>query len=198
MFRSEAKQDQFVANMFNHKRDGYYIDIGSCGAIDANNTYFFESLGWKGICIEIESSYNNTYVNRSCHYLNENALRIDYSSLFKELGSPNSIDYLSIDIDEISYDALILLPFDEYDFKIITIEHDLYLRGEVYKNLQKEFLISKGYTLICENVYVEQDGYYGKKLPFEDWWICPKYFDLNLIDRIRSNMEYPSEIISKF
>ena len=78
MYKSEAKQDQFVANILEFKKDGYYIDIGSCGAIDANNTYFFESLNWRGICIEIDTIYNNTYKSRTCHYINDDALILNY------------------------------------------------------------------------------------------------------------------------
>jgi len=44
MFKSDAFQDQFVHKILNGKRNGYFVDIGSCGAINSNNTYFFESL----------------------------------------------------------------------------------------------------------------------------------------------------------
>jgi hypothetical protein len=51
---------------------------------------------------------------------------------------------------------------------------------------------------LCSDVYVEQEGYYGKQLPFEDWWIDASEFTQETIDRIKSSSEYPSSIISKF
>lgn len=198
MFNGEAKQDQFVANMLGFRENGYYIDIGSCGAIGSNNTYYFESLNWKGICVEISPMWNNDYNSRTCHYINDNALTIDYSKILKEQNAPKNIDYLSVDIDELSYEALIKLPFNEYKFKTITIEHDVYLRDKELKEKQKAFLLNKGYSLICENVYVEQEGYYGKELPFEDWWIHPDFFNKELVNKIKCDNINPSEIISKF
>ena len=43
MFNSDARQDEFIANLFNFKKEGAYVDIGSCGAVGSNNTYFFEN-----------------------------------------------------------------------------------------------------------------------------------------------------------
>jgi len=198
MFIGDAKQDEFAANMVNFKKNGYYIDIGSSRGTISNNSYFFESLDWKGLCIESDPSYNPTYLERSCIYINSDALSIDYKKVLNENSFPNSIDYLSVDIDELSYDALLKLPFDEFNFKVITIEHDFYLYGDLYQKKQREFLESKGYLLICGNVYVEQPGYYNQNLPFEDWWIYPEYFDSNLVEKIKSYSCNPSEIIKKF
>ena len=41
MFQSDARQDQFVANMLQFKKDGYYVDIGGCHSTNSNNTFFF-------------------------------------------------------------------------------------------------------------------------------------------------------------
>jgi len=51
-YYSDDRQDEFVANILKFKLGGYYLDIGSCASVGSNNTYFFESFGWKGICIE--------------------------------------------------------------------------------------------------------------------------------------------------
>jgi len=196
-FNSDARQDEFVANMLSFKRDGSYVDIGSCGAVGANNSCFFESLGWKGICVEIEPGYKPTYANRTCCLINQDALQVDYKKVFEENKMPKSIDYLSVDIDTLSIDALMKLPFDEYEFKVITIEHDYYLYGEEYKGRQKELLQNLGYEVLCENVMVEQPGY-GPNLPFEDWWVKPEFFARELLDKIKCDFEYPSKIIGNF
>ncbi len=198
-FYSDAKQDQFVANILKFKENGYCVDIGSCHSIISNNTYFFQDLGWASISVEIESGYNDSYSTRKKGvHLNENALEINYKSVFEEYEFPKSIDYLSLDVDTISLDVLKILPLDEYKFKVITIEHDGYLYGDKYREQQRSVLNSNGYFLLCSNVYVEQPGYEGKTFPFEDWWIDPSEFDQELIDKIKSDHEYPSQIISKF
>ncbi len=199
-FYSDAKQDEFVANILNFKRDGYCVDIGSCHSVYSNNTFAFQELGWTSISVELESSYNKSYEDTRKHgvHINQSALDLNYNQLFGEYEFPKNIDYLSIDIDTLSYEALNLIPFEEYSFKVITIEHDGYIYGDQYRKLQREYLTNKGYYLLCSNVYVEQDGYYGKEFPFEDWWINPNDFNLDLIEKIKSESLLPSEIIKKF
>jgi len=194
MFKSDAFQDQFVHKILNGKRNGYFLDIGSCGAINSNNTYFFESLGWRGICVEINPSYAQDYILRTCKFINQDALKINYKNVFEQENFPKTIDYLSLDIDELSLEALLILPHNDYIFNTITIEHDFYIYGDKYKKRQREFLLSKGYHLVGSNVKVPR-GKNGRKeenVGFEDWWIHPSleknhyYFD-NL---------FPEDIIS--
>ena len=198
-FYSDAKQDQFAANILKFKRDGYCVDIGSCHSVISNNTYYFQGLDWTSISIEIERGYNESYSTRTNGvHLNKNALEVNYKETFEEYEFPKSIDYLSLDIDTLSLDVLKILPLDEYRFKVITIEHDAYVFGDEYRDPQRNILTSHGYLLVCSNVYVEQPGYEGKEYPFEDWWIDPSEFDSDLIEKIKCDSTLPSVIISKF
>jgi hypothetical protein len=198
-FYSDAKQDQFAANILKFKRDGYCLDIGSCHSVISNNTYYFQGLNWTSISIEIERGYNESYSTRTNGvHLNKNAIEVNYKETFEEYEFPKSIDYLSLDVDTISLDVLRILPLDEYRFKVITIEHDGYLYGDKYREQQRNLLNSYGYLLLCSNVYVEQPGYEGKEYPFEDWWIDPSEFDSDLIEKIKCDSTLPSVIISKF
>jgi hypothetical protein len=198
-FYSDAKQDQFAANILKFKRDGYCVDIGSCHSVISNNTYYFQGLDWTSISIEIERGYNESYSTRTNGvHLNKNALEVNYKETFEEYEFPKSIDYLSLDVDTVSLDVLRILPLDEYRFKVITIEHDGYLYGDKYREQQRNLLNSYGYLLLCSNVYVEQPGYEGKEYPFEDWWIDPSEFDSDLIEKIKCDSTLPSVIISKF
>lgn len=198
-FNSDAKQDQFVANILGFKKDGYCVDIGSHHSITSNNTYCFQEDGWTSISVELDGLYNESYSSRKNGvHLNENALVVDYKKCFEEYQFPKSIDYLSLDVDTLSLDALKILPLSEYRFKTITIEHDAYLYGDRYRGPQRSILNSHGYLLVCSNVYVEQSGYEGKEFPFEDWWVDPSEFDNDLIERIKCDSKLPSVIISKF
>ena len=198
-FYSDAKQDQFAANILKFKRDGYCVDIGSCHSVISNNSYYFQGLDWTSISIEIERGYNESYSTRTNGvHLNKNALEVNYKETFEEYEFPKSIDYLSLDVDTVSLDVLRILPLDDYRFKVITIEHDGYLYGDKYREQQRNLLNSYGYLLLCSNVYVEQPGYEGKEYPFEDWWIDPSEFDSDLIEKIKCDSTLPSVIISKF
>jgi FkbM family methyltransferase len=48
-----GQQDMWVALAVKPgKRDGFYVDVGSADGIQNSNTYVFDRLGWKGICID--------------------------------------------------------------------------------------------------------------------------------------------------
>jgi len=51
---SEAGQDLWVfGEVFNEKRNGYFLDVGAADGVGLSNTYLLERrYGWKGICIE--------------------------------------------------------------------------------------------------------------------------------------------------
>lgn len=199
MFNSDAKQDEFVANMTNFKSNGAYLDIGSHNSIKSNNSYYFDELNWTGICVEIDSQHNDSYKTRkNCNYYNNDANSIDYKNVLDSLNFPKVIDYLSLDVDTLSLSVLLKLPFDDYEFSIITIEHDFYVYGDYYRSHQRDFLKSKGYFLICSDVYVQQDGFDRELCSFEDWWVKPEYFNQEVIDKVKSEMSYPSQIIDKF
>ena len=201
-FYSDAGQDQFVANLLKFKRDGFCVDIGSCHSMLSNNTYVFQSLGWTSVSVEINSRYNESYGTRlnGTHY-NEDALKMDYKKAFVENDFPNTIDYLSLDVDTASLSVLKILPFDEYRFKAITIEHDAYLYGDKYRAEQREVLTGHGYRMVCSNILVPSPGHQGydgfSPCPFEDWWVHPDAFDSELLDSIQSDMAHPGSVIQK-
>ena len=198
-FNSDARQDEFAANILGFKKNGFCVDIGSCHSVISNNTFYFQDLGWTSLSVEIEPGYNSSYSTRNLGvHLNTNALEVDYKKVFEENEFPTSIDYLSLDVDTVSLEVLKILPMDEYRFKVITIEHDGYLYDDKYRGAQREILNANGYKLLCSNVYVQQPGYEGKEFPFEDWWVDPSQFDQELLDRIECENTFPSDIIAKF
>lgn len=196
MFNSASGQDEFVANILGFKKNGTYVDIGSNHSQNSNNSFFFDNvLDWKGICVEIYSFYNQTYSNRkNCTYINQDALTVDYKKIFDSTFESKLIDYLSIDVDNLSLDVLSILPKD-YDYKVITIEHDFYILGDTYRAKQREILQDKGYRLLCSNVFVGE--HLNDMRPFEDWWVLPEYFDSILLDKIQCDMEFPQKIKEK-
>ncbi len=194
-YQGAAMQDQFAANILNFKRDGYYLDIGSCDAISCNNTFVFESLGWKGICIELDATHNYSYRQRKCNYFNQDALQIYYKDLFEKCNMNYVIDYLSLDVDEASLQVLASLPLTDYIFQVITIEHDAYIHGDRYRQQQRQILTDAGYVLVCRDVLVPIQADTKPDCPFEDWWVHPR---MNPPAKLFCSNLYPQQIIDKF
>ena len=71
-FYSQYGQDKFwFENFFKEKNNGFYLDIGAHDGITLSNTYFFEKLGWDGVCIEpIPDVFTKLKSNRNCKLFN--------------------------------------------------------------------------------------------------------------------------------
>jgi FkbM family methyltransferase len=49
---SQHGEDLILWDFFGRKLQGYYLDIGAHDGVACSNTFFFECLGWTGICVE--------------------------------------------------------------------------------------------------------------------------------------------------
>lgn len=72
-YYSQIGQDKYLHTaIFLDKKDGVYVEIGAFDGIKYSNTYFFEQLGWHGMCIEpIAERFQQLCKNR-----NENCICI--------------------------------------------------------------------------------------------------------------------------
>jgi FkbM family methyltransferase len=69
-FISQKGQDEWIIdNIFNYKKNGYFVDLAAADGIRINNTYLLEKdLEWNGICIEPNPQFfNKLKQNRKCH-----------------------------------------------------------------------------------------------------------------------------------
>jgi hypothetical protein len=173
---SEAFQDLFVLTLLNGKKNGTYLEIGGGDPIYGNNTMLLESLfGWKGASIDIDENtvqnYNKTRTNK-CFC--KDATCINYDQFLSGLGYLKYIDYLQIDCDppETTFNILLNLSLDKYQFGIITYEHDYYCDDT--KSLQgksSKYLESYGYLKVISNIAPDNHRNY------EDWWIHPDHIE---------------------
>jgi hypothetical protein len=199
---SQAWQDEFVFTLLSFKKNGYYLDIGSGAPNSQSNSNYLDTiLNWQGVCVEKNSDYNDLYAQvRTCYFINDDANKIDYKNILDKLGSPKRIDYLSIDIDEGSMQALNRMPFNDYKFNIITIEHDAYRFGHTIRNQERECLRANNYTLLFPDVLVPLGCGMGPDLSFEDWWIDSTFFNTNklknITDKLSNKKLYPDSIVS--
>ena len=196
MYCSDAKQDIFV-DVILKKNDGIYLDVGSAHSQFSNNTFFLSKYkNWKGICIEVNSKFYDSYKNRNnCTFINQNAIGIDYKKLFNNLNYLY-LDYLSLDIDELSLDVLKALPLDIIRSKVITIEHDFYLHGDKYRQAQRNILQNFGYKLLFGDIFVEPVNR-ASDLSFEDWYVDRDVIPEYIFNMVQSNGISPTNAILK-
>ena len=180
---SQVSQDQFVYSvlygLLGKQDKGYYLEIGAGEPISINNSYFFEKeLQWDGVSIDISDGLaERWYAARNNLLLSEDATQSDYSDILKTF--PQVIDYLSLDVDG-HYDVVLeKLVSSDHIFKIITIEHDFYRYGDLYRKREREILTGLGYHLLCSDVS-------NSGLAFEDWWIHPDFFPSDLFQQLKS------------
>ena len=182
-FNSQASQDEFVYfllyDMLDKQDTGHYLEIGAGEPQLINNSYFFEKqLNWDGVSIDISDGLRDRwYADRSNTLLIEDATKSNYRSILKSF--PRVIDYLSLDVDSVYDVVLKRIPFDEHIFKVITIEHDFYRYGDLYRSKERTILASFGYHLLCSDV--SNDGF-----SFEDWWIHPSQFPPEVFSALKA------------
>jgi FkbM family methyltransferase len=143
---SQLGEDCLLAQFFSFKRHGFFIDVGAFDGIYLSNTYFFEQLGWTGICVEAFPTYFNLCVrNRprsKCHNVAcvdaDRGLvdfRVERGGLFSGIAvdeqavagfyRDNSVPFdgfRSIKVPTSSLDALLPEGTGEIDFVSIDVE----------------------------------------------------------------------------
>jgi len=194
---SQAHQDLFALGINNYVNNGTFVDIACAMPRDCNNTFLLEQFGWKGISLDIKDYGHLWEQTRTNKFLHCDALQINYEKLFNETFLTKEINYLSLDADDITNKVLELLPFSTYEFKVITIEHDLYANGDFSKKqFQENFLTQKGYKKIANNICVFEKYCVA---PFEDWWVSAstyvKYQEI--FDMCKEDYVYSDEFLNK-
>lgn len=51
-FRAQNGEDRWLDNFFEHKRNGFFVEVGAFDGINLSNSYHFEQIGWTGVLIE--------------------------------------------------------------------------------------------------------------------------------------------------
>ena len=187
MFRGQAEQDKFVLTVLDNKRNGTFVEIGSCHPININNSFLLESsYGWNGIMIEIDNTYLPLYKAHrpnSVHVI-QDATTINYRQLFQTSNMPTSIDYLQIDLlveNRSTLDTLEKLNnevLDSYTFATLTFEHDIY-RGNYFNTRarSREIFATRGYVRVFSDISNDSNA-------FEDWYVHPSLVNMEYITKL--------------
>lgn len=169
VFRGSQGQDKFAYQILGQPPYGTFLDIGCNNPFIDNNSIFFEEIGWDGYCID--NAWCD-YSSRKSTFVLADATTLDY----KTLDLPPVIDYVSIDVDECSTQALVQFLRSGYTARVITIEHDAYRFDDELRMPQRLLLRQAGYSLLYGNVCFSvrrQDGTVQLNA-FEDWWVSPQ------------------------
>lgn len=190
-YHSQAGQDKWVHELIGDK--GIFVDLGALDGIQTSNTYALELLGWTGICVEANVfQYHSLCTNRKS--ININKAVSDYNgncrfghdriipdggdvvecatlnNILSNLIIPREIDYLSLDIEGHEYTVLKIFPFDKWNIKLLTVEHNVYCDGAEKKNALYDLLTRNGYIRVVEDVKCLDPNPLYFNQPFEDWY----------------------------
>lgn len=184
---SESFQDMFVLMAHGGKTDGTYLEIGSARPKYGNNTALLEDLGWWGVGIDLNENFVKQYTReRRNPCVIKDATLINWDKWLPANGYKQNIDYLQIDVDPstVSLQVLKNLPLDQYQFGVITFEHDHYCdsTGSV-RSQSRQYLESYGYVLVAGNISPDDNR------PYEDWWVHPDLVDPQILERLVQNSD---------
>ena len=111
------------------------------------------------------------------------ALKIDYEKLLEVNFEGNVIDYLQLDIEPSNntFEALLMIPFDKYKFRVITYEHDHYVdMTRSFREKSRRYLRNMGYTLLFNDIAPNEE------CSFEDWWVREDLIDDSILQNLLS------------
>jgi len=164
MSYSQIGQDSWVLDILQNKKHGTFIDLGAGHPVRLNNTFLLESIyNWTGISYDIGPPYAHgvdrslsakEYIkfwndHRSTPIIVTDLLMHDLRQSFNDYHMPKNIDYLSIDLEPptSTYRVLYNLPLDQYQFKVITFEHDSYRGYSSQSHAAIMYMQDHGYRL---------------------------------------------------
>jgi len=165
---SQNYQDVF-ALLCNDYKPGKFVDIGCSYPDHFSNVITLIHNGWSGIGFDLKPNLKQEW-NIYSNFINVDQLNVVdnidiVNSQIETL--PETIDYLNVDIDGYPCQfAIENINHTKHKFKCITIEHDAYRFGDVFKEAQRTKLLSLGYKIVVTTAA-------------EDWYINPSLISQN-------------------
>jgi len=181
MIKNYSKEFQDILVHTLIPKPGFFLDIGMGDPINGNNSYFLELNGWSGFMFDQSGQdIGNAQTLRRNTAIQCNVSNFNWRQFLKSNNCPKVIDYISLDVDSANIDVIRDFPFDEFEFKIMTFEHDRYNNGDIRKNAYRERMKKfDQYIFLLENAKITG-------LEWEDWIINKKFFDLDRIGKFVS------------
>lgn len=174
---SQAGQTRFVDALTPYP--GTFLDVGAAG-LSISNTLGLEESGWTGWLVDNSTEARDASAARKAKFFCMDATQLDYSFL------PKTVDYLSLDVDEASLDAMIQILKSGTVFGVVTAEHDFYRNGERLRTPMIELLTGHGYEILCSDVCHE-----GKS--FEVWAVHPRLVNMTMAFAEKFRRDKPTD-----
>jgi len=183
---SEAWQDEFANLMLGSPSTGYFLDIGAVTPPNGygSNSLMFEENGWNGLLVDMDGDGLKSLNRKTPIFVanlgdgTNNTVSMG-ESLLHLPDVPKLIDYVSIDLEGQDYLVVKSIVDAGYEFKVLTIEHNLYSQNPGTKEQKYDtfiYLSSKGYIRVVDNAGNRASkGNLHEGWAFEDWYINPKY-----------------------
>jgi hypothetical protein len=210
LFYSLEQQDEFIANLFDFKKGGTFLDISCWQPIVASNSYTLENqFDWSGFCFDLlnaESMFQWSS-HRTSKFAQMDASSTELTSYLKnEFPNGAVIDYVSLDVDGLAtVKALERVVDAGIRFKAATFEHEYYLYNEKYRDMSRSIMKDLGLVPLfsdikCHTVNLVSPDKINDTESFEDWFIDPKYFGEDILTIQASDLYYDEcvEILKQF
>ena len=163
-------QDMFVLAVLNGKKNGTFVELGSGHPELYNNTKLLEEeFNWKGLSVDNSERMCHIFSkNRNTSVMLDDASHLDYNKLFTQQCFERKIDFLRINAESASLEALKNIAQTKHEFNVIQFQHNAVWWGPDFQKESREILSALGYVLLVPNVAVDP------KSPYEDWWVHPE------------------------
>jgi FkbM family methyltransferase len=181
-FYSQHGQDRFCyEKFFQNKKDGFFLEIGALDGIRLSNTYFYEKMGWSGICVEPSpKKFSLLEKNRNCicekaAVSNISGQKLSFMDIHgygeglsgivekynkkhrdriqREIKNPNNLGFELVEVETISFNDL-LEKHDIVNVDLCSIDIE---GGELDVLKSIDFSRFKIGILIVENNYNDQE-----------------------------------------
>jgi len=199
-FYSHELQDEFIYNLFNGMEHGVFLDAACGNPIIGNNTYTLEKyFNWTGLAVDrlnADQLYDWSK-KRNTKFVQIDATTNSFCDLIKD-NFNSHIDYLSLDMDECSIDALKQILNSGVKIKSLTFEHEYHRMDDAQRTDSRKLLESIGLIRLFEDVrFPNVLGLdYSSVNLFEDWWIDPSFFPTEILT-LKSSQEFYKTIVEK-
>ena len=173
---SKEKQDLFAHYVLDKETEPkYFLDVGCHHPFDGNNTKALEDAGWKNSVILMDVS------------------KPEFVEAITDNFKDTVIDYISLDVDNGTLEALENLISGNVQFKCMTLEHDSYQAGPDIRDASREILKKEGYFLLFEDVLTDTTDLAGWQ-PWEDWWVNLQHVDNSILEKADKNITYTNAV----
>ena len=185
-------QDMFVLSVLDGKDNGTFVEIGSGHPTLFNNTKLLEEFGWKGISVDNSERMCHLFSReRSTAIILADANTIDYNALFKQNCIEDHTDFLRINAEQASLNALKNIPFSKYQFSVIQFQHNACWWGPSFREESRNILKKIGYVLFVPDVAVDEKNNY------EDWWVHPAVAAKNKYMKAKEGINFAWDYMMK-